>query len=81
MHDALVYPEYIDSKFLYTSSEGHKKTSDNDVNCAGILKKLENWQKMLVTNIALPKVRLYDFSQKALRPKYAELLESLFREQ
>ena len=79
--DALVYPEYINSKFLYTFSEGHDKSSGDDVNCAEILKQLENWQKLLVKNIALPKVTLHDFSQKALRPKYAELLESLFRKQ
>ena len=79
--DALVYPEYIDSQYLYTSSEGPNKSSEGDVNCVGILKKLGHWQKMLVKNLPLPEITLHEFSQKALRPKYAELLKSLFREQ
>ena len=77
--DALVYPEYIDSKFLYTFNKGINEGSEDEANCAEILKQLEIWQKMLANNIALPRVTLDDFSQKALRPKYAELLEKLFR--
>jgi len=77
--DALVYPEYIDSTFLYTFKKGINKSSEDEANCAEILKQLEIWQTMLANNIALPRVTLDDFSQKALRPKYAELLERLFR--
>jgi glycosyltransferase involved in cell wall biosynthesis len=77
--DALVYPEYIDSKFLYTFNKGINESNEDEANCAEILKQLEIWQTMLANNIALPKVTLDDFSQKALRPKYAELLERLFR--
>lgn len=77
--DALVYPEYIDSKFLYTFNKGINEGSGDEANCAEILKQLEIWQTMLANNIALPRVTLDDFSQKALRPKYAELLEKLFR--
>ena len=77
--DALVYPEYIDSKFLYTFNKGINEGSEDEANCAEILKQLEIWQTMLANNIALPRVTLDDFSQKALRPKYAELLERLFR--
>ena len=77
--DALVYPEYIDNKFLYTFNKGINEGSGDEANCAEILKQLEIWQKMLANNIALPRVTLDDFSQKALRPKYAELLEKLFQ--
>ena len=77
--DALVYPEYIDSTFLYTFKKGINKSSEDEANCAEILKQLEIWQTMLANNIALPRVTLDDFSQKALRPKYAELLERLLR--
>ena len=77
--DALVYPEYIDNKFLYTFNKGINEGSGDEANCAEILKQLEIWQTMLANNIALPRVTLDDFSQKALRPKYAELLEKLFR--
>jgi glycosyltransferase involved in cell wall biosynthesis len=77
--DALVYPEYIDSKFLYTFNKGINESNEDEANCAEILKQLEIWQTMLANNIALPRVTLDDFSQKALRPKYAELLERLFR--
>ena len=77
--DALVYPEYIDSKFLYTFNKGINEGSEDEANCAEILKQLEIWQTMLANNIALPRITLDDFSQKALRPKYAELLEKLFR--
>ena len=75
--DALVYPEYIDSEFLYPFNE----SSGDEANCAGILKQLQDWQSMLTKNIALPRVTLDGFSQKTLRPKYAELLERLFEEQ
>jgi len=75
--DALVYPEYIDSQFLYPFNE----SSGDEANCAGILKQLQDWQSMLTKNIALPRVTLDGFSQKTLRPKYAELLERLFEEQ
>ena len=75
--DALVYPEYIDSEFLYPFNE----SSGDEANCAGILKHLQDWQSMLTKNIALPRVTLDGFSQKTLRPKYAELLERLFEEQ
>ena len=75
--DALVYPEYIDSEFLYPFNE----SSGDEANCAGILKHLQDWQSMLTKNIALPRVTLDGFSQKTLRPKYAELLERLFKEQ
>ena len=74
--DALVYPEYIDSEFLYPFNE----SSGDEANCAGILKQLQDWQSMLTKNIALPRVTLDGFSQKTLRPKYAELLERLFEE-
>ena len=74
--DALVYPEYIDSEFLYSFNE----SSGDEANCAGILKQLQDWQSMLTKNIALPRVTLDGFSQKTLRPKYAELLERLFEE-
>ena len=74
--DALVYPEYIDSEFLYPFNE----SSGDEANCAGILKHLQDWQSMLTKNIALPRVTLDGFSQKTLRPKYAELLERLFEE-
>ena len=77
--DALVYPEYIDSKFLYTFNKGINEGSEDEANCAEILKQLEIWQTMLANNIALPRVTLDDFSQKTLRPKYAELLERLFQ--
>jgi glycosyltransferase involved in cell wall biosynthesis len=77
--DALVYPEYIDSKFLYTFNKGINESNEDEANCAEILKQLEIWQTMLANNIALPRVTLDDFSQKVLRPKYAELLERLFR--
>ena len=77
--NALVYPEYIDNKFLYTFTEGVDEGSENEANCAEILKQLEIWQTMLANNIALPRVTLDGFSHKALRPKYAELLERLFR--
>jgi glycosyltransferase involved in cell wall biosynthesis len=77
--DALVYPEYIDNEFLYTFNKGINESSEDEANCAGILKRLENWQTMLANNIALPTVTLDGFSQKALRPKYAELLQRLFR--
>jgi glycosyltransferase involved in cell wall biosynthesis len=71
--DALVYPEYIDSEFLYPFNEA----SGDEANCAGILKQLDIWQRMLAKDIPLPKVTLDDFSQKALRPKYAEILGRL----
>jgi len=74
--DALVYPEYIDSEFLYSFNEGE----DNLTNCAGILRRLGGWQKMLAEDIALPRVTLDDFSQEVLRPRYAQLFERLFRE-
>ena len=77
--DALVYPEYMDSKFLYTFNKGINESSKDEANCAEILKQLEIWQTMLANNIALPRVTLDGFSHKALRPKYAELLERLFR--
>ena len=77
--DALVYPEYIDSKFLYTFNKGINEGSEDEANCAEILKQLEIWQTMLANNIALPRVTLDDFSQKTLRPKYAKLLERLFQ--
>jgi len=73
---ALVYPEYIDDEHLYPYDE----SSDNEMNCAGIVKRLENWQRMRAKNIALPRVTLDNFSQKTLRPKYAELFERLVRE-
>jgi glycosyltransferase involved in cell wall biosynthesis len=72
--DALVYPEYIDSEFLYPFDEN----SGDEAICMAILHQLENWQTMLTKNIALPKVALSAFSQKTLQPKYAELLERLF---
>ena len=77
--NALVYPEYIDSKFLYTFNKGINESCEDEANCAEILKQLEIWQTMLANNIALPRVTLDGFSHKALRPKYAELLERLFR--
>jgi glycosyltransferase involved in cell wall biosynthesis len=77
--NALVYPEYIDNKFLYTFNKGINESSEDEANCAEILKHLEIWQTMLANNIALPRVTLDGFSHKALRPKYAELLERLFR--
>jgi len=79
--DALVYPEYIDSKFLYTFNKGINESSEDEANCEEILKQLKIWQSMLANNLALPRVTLDDFSQKALRPKYAELLERLFRKE
>jgi glycosyltransferase involved in cell wall biosynthesis len=74
--DALVYPEYIDSEFLYSFTEG----SGDEVNCAGILHQLKHWQAMLSENNTLPKVTLDNFSQRTLRPKYTEILERLVRE-
>lgn len=71
--NALVYPEYIASEFLYPFNE----SSGDEANCAGIVRQLESWQRMLVENIALPRVSLDNFSQKVLRPKYGELLERL----
>ena len=73
--NALVYPEYIGSEHLYSFDEN----AEDEINCAGILHRLEDWQKMLAKSIALPKVSLDDFSQQTLRPKYAELLERLVR--
>ncbi|PCI79259.1 MAG: glycosyl transferase family 1 [SAR86 cluster bacterium] len=75
--DALVYPEYIDSEFLYPFNEHCNESDGSEANCAGILHQLENWQKMLAKSIALPRITLEGFSQKTLRPKYAELLERL----
>lgn len=74
--DALVYPEYIGGEFLYPFNE----SSEDEANCVGILKQLEDWQRMLAKNIALPRVTLDNFSQKTLRPKYAQLLDRIFRE-
>lgn len=73
--DALVYPEYIDSEFLYRFDEN----SGDEATCAVILHQLESWQSKRAKNLALPKVDLSDFSQKTLRPKYAELFERMFR--
>ena len=75
--NALVYPEYIDSEFLYPFSE-HLNERDEEI-CKGILRLLENWQGMLARNIALPSISLDNYSQKTLGPKYAELLERLLR--
>ena len=71
--DALVYPEYIDAECLYPFNGNN----EDKVNCAGILQRLENWQRMLAKGNALPRVLLDNFSQKVLRPKYAQLLERL----
>ena len=75
--DALVYPEYIDSEFLYPLTEQLNESSGDEANCVEILKQLESWQRMLAENIPLPRITLDSFSQKTLRAKYAELLERL----
>ena len=80
MPDALVYPEYIGSEFLYPFDESLVESNGEDTNCTGILQRLKNWQTMLANNDVLPKLSLDDFSQKTLRPKYAELLNRLARE-
>lgn len=74
--NALVYPEYIGIECLYPFDE----SKADEANCAGIVQQLESWQRMLVKNIALPRVALDNFSQKMLRPKYMELLERLVAE-
>jgi glycosyltransferase involved in cell wall biosynthesis len=66
--DALVYPEYIEGEFLYEM---------NDEDCTDVLRQLKRLIRMHQENRELPKVSLDGFSQQALRPKYAELIENL----
>lgn len=67
--NALVYPEYIGRECLYDwqGSEGELG------GCADLLARLKQWQALRQDNIALPKLSLQQFSQHALKPRYAEL--------
>lgn len=77
--DALVYPEYIGSEFLYSINENCATDNREDAPCAEIIQRLKNWQAMLTQDQPLPKLSLAGFSQKTLRPQYADLLERLAR--
>lgn len=69
----LVYPEYIEDQFLYISATAEGDSAE----CEALLERLIAWQKLLEKGIALPKAALNEFSQEALRPRYAALFASL----
>ena len=69
----LVYPEYLESQFLYNYDE---RNSDQE-NCQAVLAPLKAWQQLQDNNTALPKINLDEYSQGKLRPEYARLFDKL----
>ncbi len=72
--DDLVYPEYLDERFLY-------KRADSDEDSAKeIISRLTQWQKIMQSKGDLPKTKLKDYDQQFLRQRYQLLIEELIKE-
>jgi len=67
----LVYPEYLQSEFLYQRKESDKETAE------GIVSHLANWISTKQSGKGLPKADLEDFSNKVLAEKYKGLFSHL----
>ncbi|MBT3530827.1 MAG: DUF3524 domain-containing protein [Gammaproteobacteria bacterium] len=67
----LVYPEYLDEKFLY-------QRGDNDrASALEIVKRLRLWLDIINSNGKLPKAELEDYEQESLRQRYQSLIENM----
>ncbi len=69
--NSLVYPEYLDSRFLYALGTDHPTTA------AGLCARLQQWHAQKAAGVALPKADLQGFSEAAVRPQYAQLFQQL----
>lgn len=69
--NSLVYPEYLDSRFLYALGTDHATTA------TGLCARLQQWHAQKAAGAALPKADLQGFSEAAVRPQYAQLFQQL----
>ena len=69
--DSLVYPEYLDSKFLYGDNGSTAEIA------ATILARLQHWQQQKSSGAALPKTDLEEFKQTTVGTRYRQLLTEM----
>lgn len=69
--DNLVYPEYLDERFLYPLA------ADNVRTASAISEQLLQWQIDKAAGAGLPQANLAQYSAQAVRPRYALLFEKM----
>ena len=68
----LVYPEYLDSSFLYKRCDQHADTAKE------ILARLTAWQSLKTSGESLPQAVLERFGKESVRAQYEGLFEGLW---
>jgi glycosyltransferase involved in cell wall biosynthesis len=73
--DQLVYPEYLDQRFLYPAPAGGK----DDVTLQALLTSLCAWQQQLASGRPLPAFQPTAFAAATLKKRYLALFEALWQ--